>query len=227
MSRLLLIDDDQDLNSLLSEYLSTQGYHVSQAFDGPCGLQKARENNFDVILLDVMLPGFDGFELLKQFRQTHLTPVIMLTAKGDDFDRIFGLELGADDYLAKPFNHRELLARIHAITRRIEFEKQVEHKQSIEYNQVCINIAARSAVVDQHPLPLTGTEFAILQVLMENVGKVVSKDTLSQNVLGRKLAAFDRSIDMHVSNLRKKIAQHHEQNCIQTIRGTGYVFLAQ
>ena len=227
MSHLLLIEDDIELSNLLCEYLQSQNHTVSQAFDGEAGLAMAKADNFDVILLDIMLPKLDGFEVLKQLRQTHLTPVIMLTAKGDDFDRIFGLELGADDYISKPFNHRELLARINAITRRVEFVKQAEIAEVIEYNRVSLNMAARTVHVNKVQLTLTGTEFAVLQLLMTQVGKVVTKETISQEVLGRRLAPFDRSIDMHVSNLRKKIAQHSDANCIQTMRGSGYVFLAQ
>ena len=227
MSHLLLIEDDIELSNLLCEYLQSQNHTVSQAFDGEAGLAMAKADNFDVILLDIMLPKLDGFEVLKQLRQTHLTPVIMLTAKGDDFDRIFGLELGADDYISKPFNHRELLARINAITRRVEFVRQAEIAEIIEYNRVSLNMAARTVHVNKVQLTLTGTEFAVLQLLMTQVGKVVTKETISQEVLGRRLAPFDRSIDMHVSNLRKKIAQHSDANCIQTMRGSGYVFLAQ
>ncbi|ALO41088.1 response regulator transcription factor [Pseudoalteromonas phenolica] len=227
MSQLLLIEDDIELSNLLCEYLQSQNHTVSQAFDGEAGLAMAKTNSFDVILLDIMMPKLDGFEVLKQLRQTHLTPVIMLTAKGDDFDRIFGLELGADDYISKPFNHRELLARINAITRRVEFVKQAEIAEIIEYNRVSLNIAARTVHVNKVLLTLTGTEFAVLQLLMTQVGKVVTKECISQEVLGRRLAPFDRSIDMHVSNLRKKIAQHSDVNCIQTMRGSGYVFLAQ
>ncbi|NOU51611.1 response regulator transcription factor [Pseudoalteromonas sp. JBTF-M23] len=228
MSKLLLIEDDRALSDLLKEYLTTQGCNVSQAFDGEEGLLQATSEQYDVILLDVMLPRLDGFEVLKRLRASNLTPVIMLTAKGDDFDRIFGLELGADDYLPKPFNHRELLARIHAISRRIDFVKQASSQNAeLTINHVTLNHLSRRVHVLEHEIILTGTEFSVLQQLMSHVGEVVTKDTLSQQVLGRRLAPFDRSIDMHVSNLRKKIAQYSDSNCIQTIRGSGYVFLAQ
>ena len=228
MSKLLLIEDDHALSDLLKEYLTSQGCEVTQAFDGECGLKLATDEVFDVILLDVMLPLLDGFEVLKKLRASHLTPVIMLTAKGDDFDRIFGLELGADDYLPKPFNHRELLARIHAINRRIDYVKQADNNNAeLTINNVTLNHLARRVHVLDQELTLTGTEFSVLNELMSHVGQVVTKEQLSQQVLGRRLAPFDRSIDMHVSNLRKKIAQHNTNNCIQTIRGSGYVFLAQ
>jgi two-component system response regulator CpxR len=228
MSKLLLIEDDQTLSDLLKDYLTSQGCKVEQAFDGPTGLKQATTQAYDVILLDVMLPRLDGFEVLKRIRLTHLTPIIMLTAKGDDFDRIFGLELGADDYLPKPFNHRELLARIHAICRRVDFIKQIDqHEKLLSSSHVTLNIAARKVTVHGNILVLTGTEFSILQKLMSKIGEVVSKDVLSQHVLGRRLAPFDRSIDMHVSNLRKKIAQYSDIQCIQTVRGSGYVFLAE
>lgn len=227
MTKLLLIEDDPTLSDLLCEYLTSQHCLVEQAFDGMSGLQKAQNNDYDVILLDVMLPKLDGFDVLKKLRSTHLTPVIMLSAKSDDFDRIFGLELGADDYLPKPFNHRELLARIHAISRRIDFEQQSKHIQCLTHQHIAMNIKARKVTVNEQPITLTGTEFSILKMLLSDVGHVISKHDISQQVLGRRLAPFDRSIDMHVSNLRKKIARHSEQICIQTIRGTGYVLLAE
>ena len=227
MSKLLLIEDDLELSNLLTEYLESQNHMVTQSFDGEAGLATAQTHKFDVILLDIMLPKLDGFEVLKALRLNDLTPVVMLTAKGDDFDRIFGLELGADDYISKPFNHRELLARINAITRRVAYVKQSETTDEIELSNILLNTTARSVLVNKKPLALTGTEFAILHLLMAQSGKVVSKETISKEILGRRLAPFDRSIDMHVSNLRKKVSEHDDINCIQTMRGSGYVFLAQ
>lgn len=225
--KLLMIDDDTDLCELLSEYLSAQGFSIQTAHDGQQGLELALQNDYALILLDVMLPSIDGFEVLKQLRQSKLTPVIMLTAKGEDFDRIFGLELGADDYIPKPFNHRELLARVKAITRRIEHINSVSNNtnKKLSLNGITINFAAREASINNIPLTLTGTEYEILALLIKHAPDVISKEQISEDVLGRRLASFDRSIDMHVSNIRKKIAEHIEGDKIKTMRGAGYVFI--
>lgn len=225
--KLLMIDDDTGLCELLTEYLAAQGFDVQSVHDGEQGLKLAQANDYALILLDVMLPTLDGFEVLKQLRQTKLTPVIMLTAKGEDFDRIFGLELGADDYIPKPFNHRELLARVKAITRRIEHINSLNAAtpSKININGITVNLAAREATINDHPLTLTGTEYEVLVLLIKNAGEVVSKEQISEEVLGRRLASFDRSIDMHVSNIRKKIAEHIQGERIKTMRGTGYVFI--
>ncbi len=222
-----MIDDDTGLCELLSEYLTAQGFQIECVHDGEQGLKQAFEHDYALILLDVMLPKLDGFEVLKQLRQKKLTPVIMLTAKGEDFDRIFGLELGADDYIPKPFNHRELLARVKAITRRIEHITSLANTSSnkLTVNNIVINLAAREAYVDEHPLSLTGTEYEVLALLVKHAGEVVSKEQISEEVLGRRLASFDRSIDMHVSNIRKKIAEFNNAERIKTMRGTGYVFI--
>ncbi|MBE0358353.1 response regulator [Pseudoalteromonas aliena] len=225
--KLLMIDDDTGLCELLSEYLKAQGFEIQSVHDGEQGLKLAQANDYALILLDVMLPTLDGFEVLKQLRQSKLTPVIMLTAKGEDFDRIFGLELGADDYIPKPFNHRELLARVKAITRRIEHINSLNMTASnkVLINGVIVNYAAREASINEHVLCLTGTEYEILALLCKNAGDVVSKELISEEVLGRRLASFDRSIDMHVSNIRKKIAEYIPTERIKTMRGTGYVFI--
>ncbi len=222
-----MIDDDTGLCELLSEYLTAQGFEIQSVHDGEQGLKLAQANDYALILLDVMLPTLDGFEVLKQLRQTKLTPVIMLTAKGEDFDRIFGLELGADDYIPKPFNHRELLARVKAITRRIEHinSLNIATTSKLLVNGITVNLAAREASIDGSTLTLTGTEYEILTLLCKNAGEVVSKEQISEEVLGRRLASFDRSIDMHVSNIRKKIAEHIPGERIKTMRGTGYVFI--
>ncbi|GEB72716.1 MULTISPECIES: response regulator transcription factor [Pseudoalteromonas] len=226
--KLLMIDDDTGLCELLSEYLTAQGFEIQSVHDGAQGLKLAQTNDYALILLDVMLPTLDGFEVLKQLRQTKLTPVIMLTAKGEDFDRIFGLELGADDYIPKPFNHRELLARVKAITRRIEHINSLSvptTNNKLLVNGITVNLAAREASINNSTLTLTGTEYEILALLCKNAGEVVSKEQISEEVLGRRLASFDRSIDMHVSNIRKKIAEHIQAERIKTMRGTGYVFI--
>ena len=219
----LVIDDDSDLTQLLRDYLESNDFDVTTCHDGREGLNLALSDDFDVILLDVMLPSMNGFEVLQTLRETKATPVIMLTAKGEDFDRIFGLEVGADDYIPKPFNHRELLARVKAIVRRVDLLKQPESNGKTEFEDIIINSQSRVVTVNGQPLNLTGTEFEILQMLLKEPGSIVSKEAISQQVLGRRLAPYDRSIDMHVSNLRKKIAEHSEHERIKTVRGAGYV----
>ena len=222
---ILLTDDDTELAQMLSEYLQSQHFQVTCAHDGKTGLELAETGNFDLLLLDVMLPELDGFEVLKRLRAQSLMPVIMLTAKGDDFDRIFGLELGADDYIPKPFNHRELLARVKAITRRIEHINATKPRQDLQFAGLDMCMHSRSVSANNQPLALTGTEFAILHLLLQQPGTVISKEQISEQVLGRRLAPYDRSIDMHVSNLRKKIAEHIEAERIRTLRGAGYVLV--
>jgi two-component system, OmpR family, response regulator CpxR len=223
---LLLIDDDHELTDLLTEFLIPQGYQLTICHDGQRGLDLATSGkHFDLILLDVMLPRLDGFEVLKLLRRTHLTPVLMLTAKGDDFDRIFGLELGADDYLPKPFNSRELSARIKAIVRRIEQLPALMQSQPLQVQNLYLEPSAQKAHLANTPLTLTGTEFSMLQILMMHAGQLVSKEQLSEKVLGRKLTPFDRSIDMHVSNIRRKLADIEPQDMIRTIRGAGYMLV--
>lgn len=222
---ILLIDDDQELCGLLKEYFTAEGFEVAMAHTGTEGLQLALKQNFDLILLDVMLPEMDGFEVLKALRVQKMTPIIMLTAKGDDFDRIFGLELGADDYIPKPFNHRELLARVKAITRRVDHYKQHSPDDTFTIHQLRLDVASRSATVNGEVLSLTGTEYEVLLLLVRTAGEVVDKQTISRQVLGRPLVPYDRSIDMHVSNVRKKIAALSEHTYIKTIRGAGYIFL--
>ena len=225
---LLLIDDDLALTELLVEYLAPQGYQVTVANDGKTGLELATgPGHFDLILLDVMLPELDGFEVLKRLRVSHLTPVLMLTAKGDDFDRIFGLELGADDYLPKPFNHRELSARIKAIVRRMDYLPATGQQQNLVIGDVTLCPTTQQVTCKDNKVEMTATEFLILQMLMINKGQIVSKQDISEKVMGRKLMAFDRSIDMHVSNIRKKLAAHADEDKIKTVRGSGYMYLVQ
>ncbi|MGJ8681244.1 response regulator transcription factor [Paraglaciecola sp.] len=223
---LLLIDDDTEFTELLTQYLEPQGYIIDVANDGEEGLNKATSSNhYDLILLDVMLPKLDGFEVLKRLRTSHLTPVLMLTAKGDDYDKILGLEMGADDYLAKPFNHRELSARIKALVRRMAMLPSNSAQQNLKMGDVELSPSTQQVRCTGELLELTGTEFSVLQLLMINQGKLVSKQDISEKVLGRKLAAFDRSIDMHVSNLRKKLANYSPEEKIKTLRGAGYQYL--
>lgn len=225
-SNILIIDDDIDLTDMLKEYLESMEFNVSVENDGEAGLHRAtNSSHLDMILLDVMMPKKNGFEVLKALRVSHFTPVIMLTARGDDYDRVLGLEFGADDYLPKPFNHRELIARINAIIRR---RTQYDDKESGDQLHVgAITIKPASHVVEFHnqTLELTGTEFATLKLLAENKGNLVTKQTISERILGRKLMEFDRSIDMHVSNIRKKMSAVDKENRIKTIRGSGYKLL--
>lgn len=223
---ILIIDDDQELTQLLSEYLSPQGYSIECAHDGLTGVKMATSGtHYDLILLDVMLPQLDGFEVLKKIRLSHLTPIMMLTAKGDDFDRIFGLELGADDYMPKPFNHRELSARIKAIIRRMELVPSHSTHQPITIGDVNLQPVCRSVQCQDKTIDVTSTEFSILHLLMMNCGNLVSKQDISKKVLGRPLASYDRSIDMHVSNIRKKLNAVFTQQRIKTVRGSGYIYL--
>lgn len=224
--QILLIDDDIELTQLLTDYLTSEGFSVRCCHDGITGLSRAYDTSVDLILLDVMMPKLNGFEVLKALGGAHSTPILMLTAKGDDADRILGLELGADDYLAKPFHHRELLARINAIFRRIDIvnRKQTNHHQQI-INYVELDHGKREVRCHNNLVELTGTEFEMLTCLMDQHGQIVSKDLLSEQVLGRKLSAFDRSIDMHVSNIRRKLKSAGGQEKIKTIRGSGYLFL--
>ena len=228
---LLLIDDDHELAELLVDYLNQQGFTVQCCFDGQSGLELAYKGEFDLILLDVMMPKLNGFEVLKALGTEYKTPILMLTAKGDDSDKVKGLELGADDYLAKPFHHQELLARIKAILRRIDIVTQ-QHQQEtttdssiLAVNDIELNHATRSVTCHTNAITLTGTEYQILTMLMENCGKVIAKESLSEQVLNRKLAPFDRSIDVHVSNIRRKFSPYCDIEKIKTVRGTGYLFL--
>jgi two-component system, OmpR family, response regulator CpxR len=214
----LIIDDDTELCALLEEFLAGEGFSVTLAHDGPRGLELASAGEYDLIVLDIMLPGLDGFGVLKHLRARSRVPVLMLTARGEDEDRILGLEAGADDYLAKPFNPRELLARIRAILRRV----QVRGKGRIEVNGVLIDPGTREVFCDSRPVDMTTLEFDILETLVRSAGRVVSRDTLMESMYNRKATPFDRSIDMHVSHLRRKLETN--RTLIKTVRGVGYQF---
>jgi len=225
--QMLLIDDDAELSQLVIDYLTLDGFSVDHAADGITGLAKAQTGAYQLILLDIMLPGLDGLSLLRQLRQSSYCPVLMLTARGDDIDRIIGLELGADDYLAKPFNPRELSARARAILRRVELAQlPIPAQQSVlEINRVQLNRQNRQVHCQGQAVVLTATEFQLLDYLMTHAGTVVSKEDLSKQVLGRNLQQYDRSLDMHISNIRKKIGQFDAVEKIQTLRGSGYLFM--
>jgi len=222
MEEILLIDDDVELCSMLTEYLGKHGFRVKTAHSGDSGLKLALQRPWSMILLDVMLPGMDGFEVLKKVRSESSVSVLLLTARGDDVDRIVGLEIGADDYVPKPFNARELLARMRAILRRsagsAPLPSEVLHVHDLE-----LDPAARKALKAGKKLDLTDVEFGLLEALMRSAGKVVNREELSQSALGRPLDPFDRSLDMHVSRLRRKLAQGGaEEEQVKTIRGVGY-----
>jgi two-component system response regulator CpxR len=218
--KILLIDDDAELCSLLVELLSREGFAIECQHEGGRGLDRALHGGFDLVILDVMLPGLDGFEILRRLRPQSRVPVLMLTARGEDMDRIAGLEMGADDYLAKPFNPRELLARIRAILRRQD--QPPSPHGPLEINGVRIDPGTREVSANGRPIEVTTFEFDILEVLMHSAGKVVSRDDLMEHLYNRKATAFDRSVDMHISHLRKKIEDGRP--IIKTIRGVGYQF---
>ena len=228
---ILLIDDDAELAELLTEYLETENFKVTSCLDGASGLAKAFDDSFDLILLDVMMPILNGFEVLKALGGNHKTPILMLTAKGDDNDRILGLELGADDYLAKPFKHRELLARIKAILRRISIVKSQNTAEvntpskQLAINQVKVNQATREITCRDQLLELTGTEYLVLVYMIENHSKIISKAEISEQVLQRKLSPYDRTVDVHVGNVRRKLLVIDPVDKMKTVRGAGYVFL--
>lgn len=218
--RVLIIDDDAELCALLQEFLEREGYRVTIEHDGNAGLELASSGNFDLVILDLMLPGIDGFTVLKRLRAHSRVPVLMLTARGEDEDRIVGLDLGADDYLPKPFNPRELLARVRAILRRV----QVKSKGRIEVNGVMLDPGTREVFCDSRPVEMTTLEFDILETLVRSAGNVVSRDALMEAMYNRKATPFDRSIDMHVSHLRRKLET--DRTLIKTVRGVGYQFCA-
>ncbi|RME35580.1 MAG: DNA-binding response regulator [Gammaproteobacteria bacterium] len=217
MTRLLLVEDDAELCAMLQEYLAPEGFAVTAIHDGRAGAQAALEGDFDVMVLDVMLPSLSGFEVLRKVRAQRGLPVLMLTARGEDTDRIVGLELGADDYLPKPFNPRELVARLRAILRRVN--QAGSEGAILRAGPLELHPASRRALLGGEPLDLTSTEFELLRVLMQRAGRPVSKEELSRQALGRPLGRFDRSIDMHVSNLRRKLG---DPALIETVRGKGY-----
>jgi two-component system response regulator CpxR len=218
---ILLIDDDAELCTLLSEFLKREGFTVDCQHQGSAGLAKALAGGADLVVLDVMLPGMDGFEILRRLRERSKVPVIMLTARGEDVDRIVGLELGADDYLPKPFNPRELAARIRAILRRYE-KRPPAVSGRLEVNGVALDPGTREVLAHGKHVELTTFEFDILEMLMRSAGRVLSRDALMENFYNRKATPYDRSIDMHISHLRKKLEQG--TTLIKTIRGVGYQF---
>ena len=223
-SKILIIDDDRELGEMLKEFLAPDHLDVSARLNGEDGLQALQDENWDLLILDIMLPGMNGIEVLKQIRQDSDIPVIMLTARGDDVDRILGLEFGADDYLSKPFNPRELLARIKAIMRRSRSDEK--RGKALTVGSLELDVHSRRVSAGGESIRLTGTEFELLRCLAESPGKVVPKEQLTQQVLGRRHLPYDRSIDTHVSNVRGKLSSAGVDNpSIRSQRGVGYLLL--
>lgn len=238
-ARVLIVDDDSELCSMVGEYLGKRGFSVECEGDGTRGLERAQGEKPALVILDVMLPGMDGLEILRRLRAgkeaSARVPVVMLTAHGDEVDRIVGLELGADDYLPKPFNPRELLARIQAILRRVELEKGETDEETrpdaakcLRAGDVEMDCGARILRCAGETIELTAMEFDLLAALLNAAGQVVTREALAQDVLGRKLLAFDRSLDMHVSKLRRKLGPSADGGeRIKTVRGVGFILTAQ
>lgn len=229
MERILAIDDDVALCELLTDYLISEGFEVESTHDGEAGLEAACRGKHDLIVLDVMLPGINGFEVLRHLRSQSDTPVIMLTARGETIDRIVGLEIGADDYLAKPFNPRELVARIRAVLRRIQHEVSGGQggvaQEILKVGDVEMHIQMRLVLLCGDPVNLTSMEFSLLEVLVRKAGHLVSREDLIRSVLGRSPYPYDRSIDVHVSRLRKKLGREVDgTERIKTVRNVGYLY---
>jgi DNA-binding response OmpR family regulator len=223
VARVLLADDDVELSGMLTEYLEREGFSVTAVHDGESAARLAASGDFQIVVLDVMMPGIDGVEALRRIRQSSRIPVIMLTARGDDVDRIVGLELGADDYVTKPCTPRELAARLRAILRRV----QPQADSAAPLTAGALTLWPQKRQVEWHgkAVELTSTEFNVLEVLMRNAGRVVSKREISEQALGRPLARFDRSIDVHLSSIRQKLGAAGA--LIHTVRGVGYQLARQ
>jgi DNA-binding response OmpR family regulator len=221
VERILIVDDDVALCEMLSERLGQDEFVTECVHDGQRGLDRARTGEHALVVLDLMLPGMNGIQVLRQLRQQSDVPVLILTAKGEDVERILGLEIGADDYLPKPFNPRELVARIRAILRR-SLRTSGEDRPVVA-GDLEMHVASREVYVEGQPLELTSVEFALLETLVKDAGRIVSRERLTETVLGRELRPFDRVIDVHVSNLRRKLGNER----IKTVRGSGYLFVAR
>ncbi len=229
MGRILIIDDDTELCEMLTKYLQQEGFETEAIHHGRRGLDLARAAEHDLIVLDVMLPAMNVFDILRELRTTSNIPVLLLTARGEAVDRIVGLEIGADDYLPKPFNPRELLARIRAITRRNAREtgeSAARKRSSLTVGDLRLDPSSRTVLLKGKPVAVTAVEFSLLEVLLRAAGTIVSRDDLAAAVLGRKLSAFDRSIDVHISKLRKKLGTLPKQEeRIKAIRNSGYMYV--
>jgi two-component system response regulator CpxR len=226
MSKVLIIDDDEELCELVSEYLAVEGFETEAVHDGESGLQTAISGDYDMAILDVMMPKMNGFDVLRNLREKSALPVLMLTARGEDMERIVGLEIGADDYLPKPFNPRELVARLRAILRRVNNDNGDDATtEKLHVEDLEITASSRSAKLDGVEIGLTSVEFDLLTALVREAGKIVKKEDLSEKVLERSLSPYDRSLDMHISNLRKKLGLRSDgSERIKTVRSVGYIY---
>jgi DNA-binding response OmpR family regulator len=225
MDRVLIVDDDVELCKLLTERLSTEGFVIEAVHDGLHGLERALSMDHDLVVLDLMLPGMGGLDVLRRLRAQSPVPVLILTARDEDVERILGLEIGADDYVPKPFNPRELIARIRAILRRTA--RVATSAGPLVVGDLRLDPAAREAWLNDTALDLTSVEFTLLEVLLRNVGRVLTREHLTEAVLGRKLGSFDRVIDVHVSNVRRKLGPAQSGERIKAVRGSGYLFVAR
>ena len=224
MNRILIIDDDAELCALVARYLNSEGFAVDRAADGTDGVGQALSGSYALVMLDVMMPDMSGFDVLRQIRARSRTPVLMLTARGDTHDRVVGLELGADDYLPKPYDPSELAARIRAILRRSESPPGAA-ASPLAVNDVELIASTRTVTRDGKPVELTTVEFDLLEALMKAAGTVVTREDLVRTVLGRELSPYDRSLDTHVCNLRRKLGRLKDgTDRIKGIRGTGYLY---
>jgi two-component system response regulator CpxR len=223
--QILIIDDDVALCELVTEYLAPLGFEIESVHRGDAGAERALAGKHSLVVLDVMLPGLNGFEVLRRIRASSKVPVLMLTARGDDVDRIVGLEIGADDYLPKPFNPRELTARIRAILRRTTPEATQVSGKKLSVGDIELNSGTRTVARAGEQVELTAVEFDLLEKLLRAAGQIVTREDLSKEVLGRSSSPFDRSIDMHISNLRRKLGhQFGATERIKTVRGVGYIY---
>ncbi|MGH8171416.1 MAG: response regulator transcription factor [Steroidobacteraceae bacterium] len=225
-THVLIVDDDQELCSMLGEYLGPEGFTVETAGTGSAALERVARGALDLVVLDVMLPQLSGFEVLRRLRSVSRVPVIMLTARGEEVDRVIGLELGADDYLAKPFSPRELVARIRAVLRRMAAEPQPV-AGALAWGPLRLDLRARRAEVDGQDLELTAAELRILELLVRADTRTVSREDLMQQALGRRLLPTDRSLDTHVSNLRRKLGKLTDRVAVQSVRGSGYALIVK
>ena len=224
-----MIDDDVKLCRLVGQYLAPFGFEVSAVHTGPDGVTAVGGQYLDAVILDVMLPGIDGFEVLRQIRGVSDVPVLMLTALGDEADRIVGLEIGADDYLPKTFSTRELLARLRAVTRRARITvRHADGGDEITAGDISLSLATRSVTLGGQPLDLTALEFDVLHCLVRSAGRVLNRDQILDETAGREYDVFDRSIDVHISSLRRKLGDDFKNpRYIRTMRSVGYMFVAQ
>jgi DNA-binding response OmpR family regulator len=224
MTNILMVDDDVEFVQMMREYLQPEGFAVSSAHSYASGLNAAREKKHALVVLDVMLPGGSGFDLLRTLRKESSIPVILLTGRGEAVDRIIGLEIGADDYLPKPADPRELAARIRAILRRTERDGSEENDDWIHIGEISLSPRRREILCNNEAVDATAFEFNILEHLMKNVGKIIPREELAEAALGRKLGMLDRSVDVHLSRLRKKLSSCGAAEHIKSIRGSGYIF---